>query len=99
MAKLSWGIDANIGTRTWNGPEVTDLNMDRFLDWVWEAYPQWVDPDDESQGLKPKNNANLAASFDDFAQTQWQGVKDNVKNWERNVAAQAAKDAVTDIEV
>jgi hypothetical protein len=26
-------------------------------------------------------------------------VKDNVKNWERNVAAQAAKDAVTDIEV
>jgi len=95
MANLSWGITANIGDRTWNGPDISDINMDRFLDWIWDAYPQWVDPDDETQGKLPKNNANLAAAYDDFAQAQWRGVKANVLNYEQMVASAAATDPIT----
>ncbi len=98
MAKLSWGIEASIGSRTTDGPTVSDANMDRFLDYLWFSFPQWVDPNDESQGLKPRNAANLAAAFDEWQQAQWTQVVADVKSWEKATAAQAAADAIGGID-
>ena len=96
MANLGISISAAIGDRTWNGPNITDVNMDRFLDYIWDQYPQYVDPADPEQGLLPKNNANLAAAFDDFAATYWQAIKGNVIRWEKDRDAQVARDAIVD---
>lgn len=98
MAQLSWSIQTSAGTTTFNGPTISDANMDRFLDWVWDAYPQYVDPDATPKVLKTKNNANLAAAYRDWAQGQWRGLVDQVKRFEDEPAAKSAKDKITKID-
>ena len=96
MAKLSWTIEAASGTVTEDSPTLSDANMDRFLDWIWYAYPQ-MDEADPPAPL-PRNPANEAQAFRDWANAQWQGTKANVLRWEKTEAAQSASDGVPDIE-
>jgi hypothetical protein len=95
MAKLFFGAEAVTGTVTQDGPTLSDPNMDRFLDWVWYAYPQFQ-PDGVTP--KPKTNANVADAIRDWGLGLWRGTKANVLRWERDEAAQAARDAIGDLE-
>jgi len=94
MAKLTWTLDVTAGIVTQDSPTISDANMDRFIDWCLYAYPQL----DENGDPLPVTNAVKAAAFRDFARSQWQGVKANVLRWEQQEAAQAAREAVNDIE-
>ena len=93
MAKLTWTIETAAGTVSKDGPVIADEDMDRFLDWIWVAYPQF-----EIDGVtpKPRNSANDAAAFRDWADFQWAFNKERVLNHEQNAAAQIARDAISD---
>lgn len=93
MAKLTWTIDHNAATLSEDSPTVSDVQMDRFIDWLWYAYPQL----DENGDVLPRTLANEAQAFRDWANIQWLGTKANVIRWERSEAAQAASDAVQDL--
>jgi len=93
MAKLTWTITIAAGSVTQDGPDISEANMTRFRDWLWAWFPQ-VNPDGSS---KPRNAANEAQAFRDWAGGQWQAAKQDVLNWEREAAAQAARDGVGDI--
>ena len=99
MAKLSWSAVTVDGTVTQDGPTISDAQMDRFLDWVWYAYPQFdLDVEDGETPIPlPRNNANTAKAVRDWADAQWRGTKANVLRHERNEVAEAARDAILDI--
>jgi hypothetical protein len=69
--------------------------MTRFIDWAWYWYPQL-----EADGVtpKPRNLANEAAAVREWMTAQWHDLKDEVLRWERQEAAQAAQDAIPDLE-
>lgn len=94
MATLNWNITNAAGSVDFASPDISEANMDRFIAWVLYAYPQL----DENGDPLPVTNAVKAQAFRDFAQGQWKGVVANVKRWEAQEAAQAAAEAVTDIE-
>lgn len=93
MSQLSIEIQASAGTveriKTF-GAETEQ----RFIDWVWYAYPQV----DENGDPLPDNAANRAAAFREWADGIVAGTWSNVKRWEMQEAAQQASDAVTDLE-
>jgi hypothetical protein len=95
MAKLIWSIETVQGNVTKDSPILTDPNMQRFLDWIWYAYPQFL-PDGVTP--KPRNNANEADAFREWAAFDWQFVKERVLDYERSAAAQAARDSIAGIE-
>ena len=93
MANLTWTISASVGTVEQDSPTLSDAQMDRFLDWLVYAYPQL----DGNGDPLPVNNAVKAAAFRDWADAAWAGTKANVLNWEKNEAAQVARDGIGDI--
>jgi hypothetical protein len=97
MAKITISIDSSLGTRDWISPDFNDAQFDRFLDYIWDVYPQWVDPSDPDQGLLPKVLANQAAAYDDWAESIWESMKNQVKRHEQNAAAESAKGGVGDM--
>lgn len=94
MAKLTFSITSAIGNLAVDSPTLTDAQMTKFLDFIWDAYPQ-LNPDGSR---KTRNNANLAQAFRDFSAALWEGTRANVLSYEREKAAAAARDAVTPIE-
>lgn len=95
MAKLTFSITSAIGNLSVDSPTLTDPQMQRFLDFIWDAYPQFT-----ADGItrKTKNNANLAQCYREWAAGLWEGTKANVMSYERTKASVAASAAVTDIE-
>lgn len=94
MAKLTFAITSAIGNLSVDSPTLTDVQMTKFLDFIWDAYPQ-LNPDGSR---KTRNNTNLAQAYRDFAGGLWQGTRANVLSYEREKAATTARDAVTPIE-
>lgn len=71
----------------------SDVNLDRFLDFVVYQYPQL----DENGDPLPVTNAVKAAATREWAEGVMGGTKSNVLRYEQNEAAQAARDAVGDM--
>lgn len=40
MANISFSIASAVGNVTRDGPTTSDAQMTRFLDYIWDAYPQ-----------------------------------------------------------
>jgi hypothetical protein len=93
VAKLSFDIQSNIGNLTVDGPTLTDAQMQRFLDYIWTAYPQL----NADGSPKTKNAANLANSYRAWANGIWQGTVNNVLSFEQQNAAVTASAAVQPI--
>jgi len=72
----------------------SDANVDRFVSWALYAYPQL----DENGDPKPVTNAVKAAAVREWIAGLMQGTKANVLRYEQNEAAQAAREAVGEIE-
>lgn len=92
MPQINIEIQGTSGTVT-RGRTFDAAVETRFLDWLWYAYPQ-VDGNGDPL---PKNNANLAQAFRDYADGLIFGSWTNVKRYEKERDAQAARDAVPDI--
>jgi hypothetical protein len=91
-------ITANFGgnTRTWAGPEYTEVKFQRFVDWLCAAYPEL-----DGDGVpidQPCTNAVAAQAFDQWAFEFHEQIKAVVVNTERNTASNTAVDAVDDFE-
>ena len=92
MANMVIQFNATAGTVTSNGPELTAGEEQRYLDWVWEAYPQY-----EADGvtLKAKTNANVANAIRDHHRGLWRGIVAQVVRRDEIVAEAAAKAGVS----
>lgn len=99
MAKIALALTSAIGNTTHDWPTLSDAQMTRFLDFIWDAYPQTTTTTDPVTGVvtvtpKPRNNANLVLAYRAWSNSLWEGTKANVLNYEREKAAQAARDAI-----
>jgi len=100
MAKLTWTFETPAGTVTRDSPllDGTDprtgkKHYERFLDWLWYAFPQ-LEADGETP--KPRTPANEAKAWQDWAKKEWNRTSVTVRQWERREAAQAL--AIGDME-
>jgi hypothetical protein len=94
MAKLSFSIASAIGNVTVDSPVLTDAQMTRFLDYIWDAYPQ-LNVDGTA---KARTNANLAQAYRDWAGAIWNGTKANVLAADKGKARRAAEAGVAEID-
>jgi hypothetical protein len=67
----------------------------RYLDWIWYAYPQF-----EVDGVTPKPDtpANRAAAWREWATVTLDSTWTNVKRWEQIEAAREAAGNVGDLD-
>ena len=93
MAKLSWTIESTAGTVKKDGPTISDANVARFVDWLYEHHP----PLGTDGKPLPRTAAREAQAFRNWADEQWLRTKKAVLGWERRTAVEAASDAVGDI--
>ncbi len=94
MAKLTWTLTVTAGIVAEDGPEISEENMMRFRDWLWVKFPQL----DEEGNPLARTAGREAQAFRDWAEVQWQVTKANVLAHEKQVAEQAAREAVPEIE-
>jgi hypothetical protein len=92
-AGLEWTVNSTSGSVTYTAPTVSDAEMDRFLDYLWDNFA----PVDENGDQLVRNNANQATAFRTWAAANWQNTKRTVVDYERQRDADVARDAVTDI--
>ncbi len=90
MARISWTVEASVGTVTHDGPTISDEQMQRFLDWVWDEYPQTS----ADKTRLPRSAANMVAALYDWGRAQWVATKSDVLKSERRAAVQAAHKGV-----
>ena len=99
MAKITWTIETAAGTVEESGSNVSEANMDRFIEWAWNIFPQFdavEDPETFQMVPTPaaRTPANEARAVRAWAQKEWEYVKSNVITWEFATAEQAAKKAI-----
>ena len=87
MVNFTLSYIADAGTVTQDSKIYSEANGQRFLDWIWVAYPQY-----EADGvtLKPRTQANEVQAFRDFADGFYAGTKANVLREEDRVLKEAA---------
>lgn len=93
MAKISWVVETSLGTVTHDGPEIQQVQMDRFINYVWAAYPQ-AEPDGTP---KTRSTATEIDAVNAWGAAQWRGTKANVMRFEADVAMKVARDSVADL--
>ena len=88
MVKFTLSYITDAGTISQDSKIYSEANGQRFVDWIWVAYPQY-----EVDGitLKPRTQANEVQAYRDFADGMFAGVKANVLREEER----ALKDAAT----
>ncbi|MFA5897879.1 MAG: hypothetical protein WC829_02075 [Hyphomicrobium sp.] len=94
MAKISIALTSAIGNTSHDWPVLSDAQMTRFLDYLWDTYPQY-----EVDGItrKARTNANLVLCYQAWSTALWNGTKANVLSYERDKAAQLARAGVADL--
>lgn len=94
MAKIAVALTSAVGNTSHDWPILSDAQMLRFLDYLWDAYPQY-----EADGTtrKARTNGNLVLCYQAWSSALWEGTKANVLSYEREKAAQAARDDVPDL--
>ena len=86
--ELSYITDA--GTITHSSKIYSEANGQRFVDWIWIAFPQL---DINNQPL-PRTQANEVQAFRDYADDFYGDTKTDVLDSEKQIAAQEAVDNV-----
>jgi hypothetical protein len=85
---LSYTTDA--GTITQPSKIYSEINGQRFVDYIWIAYPQIDYTDPENPVPKPRTQQNEAQAYRDFADAMFAGVKANVLRQEDKILKEAA---------
>lgn len=94
MANMVLTFTATAGTVTSNGPALSAGEEQAYLDFVWDAYPQY---EVDGETLKTKNNANLADAVRDHHRALWRGIKAQIKRSREITASEAAVAGVPDL--
>ncbi len=90
---ITWKVETSAGVVE-ETKALGDVQMLRFIDWVFYAYPQIDYTDPENPVPKPRTPATEGAAVKDWMAANWLGTKANVETWEKREAAQAAVDEV-----
>jgi len=83
MPNLRFAFVSTSGTVTHNAPDITAGQETLFLNWLWAQYA----PKDTVEGsltfgqTLPRNSANEAQAFRNYATALWRGTRANVQNW------------------
>lgn len=83
MPNLRFTFVATAGTVQHNAPALTAGQETMFLNWLWAQYA----PKDTVEGsltfgqTLPRNTANEAQAFRNYAAALWRGTRANVQNW------------------
>ena len=93
MANLTFAITTSSGTASYDSPNITDENMQRFVDWVWKYFPQY---DVDEITVLPRTPATEAAAFRQWAARQYEKTKERVLREEREEASRSAVAAIPD---
>lgn len=87
MANLRFTFIATSGTVNQNGPNITAPQEALFIDWLWAQYA----PTDTVEGsptfgqVLPRNTANEAQAFRNYADALWRGTRANVIRWKHDL--------------
>lgn len=87
MANLRFTFVATAGTVNQNGPTITAPQEVLFIDWLWAQYA----PTDTTEGSPtfgqtlPRNTANEAQAFRNYADALWRGTRANVIRWKHDL--------------
>ena len=90
---LSYTTDAGVITQPSN--TYSEANGQRFVDWIWDVYPQY---EVDGVTLKPRTQANEVQAYRDFADDFYKNTKDKVVYHEQRVAARDAAGNVPPLE-
>lgn len=77
MPNLRFAFVATSGTVTHNSPDLTAGQETLLLNWLWAQYA----PKDANGVELPRNTANEAQAFRNYAMALWRGTRANVQNW------------------
>ena len=83
MPNLRFTFVATTGTVTHNAPDLTAGQEALFINWLWAQYA----PKDTVEGsptfgqILPRNTANEAQAFRNYAAALWRGTRANVQHW------------------
>lgn len=100
MAHFTISYTSDAGTTEHDSKTYSEANGDRFIDWLWAAYPQYeVEPDEDGNPIPlPDTPGNRAKAFREWADTVYADLKAKVVNHEKHHAAQDAANAVPGLE-
>ena len=77
MPNLRFTFVATAGTVQHNAPDLTAGQETLFLNWLWAQYA----PKDAEGSVLPRNTANEAQAFRNYAAALWRGTRANVQSW------------------
>lgn len=83
MANLRFAFVATSGTVSSNAPDLTPAQEALFIEWLWARYaPVNTVEGSPTFGQKlPRNAANEAQAFRNYATAMWRGTRANVRDW------------------
>ena len=90
--ELTYTTDA--GAITQPSKTYSEANGQRFVDWIWAAFPQL----DMNNNPLPRTQQNEVQAYRDFADKFYADTKAAVLSYERQEAAQDAADNVPPLE-
>ena len=83
MPNLRFTFVATAGTVQHNAPDLTAGQETLFLNWLWAHYaPKDMVVESPTFGQPlPRNTANEAQAFRNYAAALWRGTRANVQSW------------------
>lgn len=87
MANLRFSFISTAGTVTVNAPDITAPQEALFIDWLWAQYAP-VDEVEDSPTFGeplPRNTANEAQAYRNYAAKLWAGTRANVIRWKHEL--------------
>ena len=90
MAHFTLTYTTDAGVIDQDSKIYSEANGDRFVDWIWAAFPQL----DINNNPLPRTQQNEVQAYRDFADQFYADTKTKVLDHEKQVAAQDAVDNV-----
>lgn len=98
MASITWKVETAAGMVEKSTPALPEESIERFIDWVWYQYPQIDMTDPNNPVSKPRTQATEVDAVNDWMAAEWVKTKNLVVGWEQREAAQAASDAIAELD-
>jgi hypothetical protein len=94
MANIREVFVTSAGTVTYNAPNLSAQHEQILIDWFWSQYaPVDTTPGSPTFGqVLPRNTANEAQAFRNFATAKWAGIQAQVRRWKHNQLKEAVPD-------
>ena len=88
MAEIIWNM--TVGAVTSIGPDLTPVQEQRLIDWVWDNYA----PVDQNNAILPRTPVNIAKAIEASNRATWRGIVNNVISHDKVRERKIAEDRV-----